>query len=284
MTWRCAWCDEPHDSNDPPCDSCGYNSFNRVEGDDSDDGTVETAPTYVWACTNCGREHMRNSPPCARCGNHTLEKTRQTFEDVDTDLEVPSWLEVAKPYSPVIVVLVLVVALFATGTVPLSALPGVGTDLPGEDTEAEGIDLEETALVVHEELNDEREAAGEAETDVEDEEIGDEALVYDEGLEEFATAENQRLVIDAYTDDDGGERADPTEFDLTCEQEPRGYQIIVGSSIEEYETESELAGDIADELLETMEAQGIDHAEFESEGIDVHVGPDESVLVLYTAC
>ncbi|GAB7017549.1 hypothetical protein [Halostagnicola bangensis] len=282
MTWRCAWCDEPHESNDPPCDSCGYNSFNRGEDAEADDGTVDTAPTYVWTCTNCGREHMRNSPPCARCGNHTLEKTRQTFEDVDNDLEVPGWLEVAKPYSPVIVVIALVVALFATGIVPLSVLPGVGTDLPGEDTEAEGIDLEETALLVHERLTAEQEATGEAETDGGGE--LDEPLAYDDGLEEFATAENQRLVVDAYTDDDGGERANPAEFDLTCEQEPRGYQLLADSSIEEYETESELADDVADELLERMETQDIERPEFDAEGIDIHVGPDGSILVLYTAC
>ncbi|AHF99408.1 hypothetical protein HALLA_11575 [Halostagnicola larsenii XH-48] len=282
MTWRCAWCGKPHDSDDPPCERCGYNSFNRADdaGGDADQGG--TSPTYVWACTNCGREHTRNSPPCARCGNHTLEKTEQTFDEADSDLEVASWLEVAKPYSPFIAVFVLIVALFATGIVPASVLPGIGTDVPGEATEANGIDLDETALLVHDRLTDERQAATETETS-DGTGVGA-PLEYDEGLEEFATAENQRLVVSAYTDDDGGDRTDPSAFDLPCESAPQGIQVLAQDSIDAYDTEAALADDLATNLLESLDSQEVGQGDHDAEGIDIHVGPDGSILVVYVVC
>lgn len=282
MTWRCAWCGKPHDSDDPPCERCGYNSFERADGADGAAGHGNASPTYVWACTNCGREHMRNSPPCARCGNHTLEKTEQTFDDIDRDLEGTSWLEVAKPYSPFIAVFVLVVALFATGIVPASVLPGVGTDVPGKATEANGIDLEETALLTHDRLTDEREAATETETD-DGTEVGP-PLEYDEGLEAFATAENQRLVVSTYTDDDGGDRTDPSNFDLSCAGNPQGVQLLAQNSIDAYDTEASLAADLTDDLLESLDSQDIRQGDHDAEGIDIHVGPDGAVFVVYVVC
>ncbi|SFS56938.1 hypothetical protein [Halostagnicola kamekurae] len=282
MTWRCAWCGKPHESDDPPCERCGYNSFNRADDAGDEAGRGDASPTYVWACTNCGREHVRNSPPCARCGNHTLERTEQTFDESDRDLEGASWLEVAKPYSPVIAVFVIVVALFATGIVPLSVIPGIGTDVPGEATEANGIDLEETALLVHDRLADERAAAGETETA--DGTGGGAGLEYDQGLEAFATAENQRLVVGAYTDDDGGDRTDPSEFDLSCESGPRGVQILAQDSIDAYDTEAALADDLAENLLEAFDSRGIERDDHDAEGIDVHVGPDGAILAVYVGC
>lgn len=282
MTWRCAWCGKPHESDDPPCERCGYNSFNRADDAGSEADQNGASATYVWACTNCGREHMRNSPPCARCGNHTLEKTEQTFDEADRDLEVASWLEVAKPYSPFIAVFVLIVALFATGIVPASVLPGIGTDVPGEATEADGIDLDETALLVHDRLTDEREAATETETG-DGSETGA-GLEYDEGLEEFATAENQRLVVSAYTDDDGGDQPDPSTFDLPCESGPRGVQILARDSIDAYDTEAALADDLATNILGSIDSQEVGQGDHDAEGIDVHVGSDGAILVVYVAC
>ncbi|KDE58702.1 hypothetical protein EL22_03040 [Halostagnicola sp. A56] len=282
MTWRCAWCGKPHESDDPPCERCGYNSFNRADDAAGEGGHGDTSPTYVWACTNCGREHVRNSPPCARCGNHTLERTEQTFNESDPDLAGASWLEVAKPYSPFIAVFVIVVALFATGIVPPSVIPGIGTDIPGEATEANGIDLEETALLVHDRLADERAAAAETETGSGTD--GGASLEYDEGLEAFATAENQRLVVSAYTDDDGGDRTDLSAFDLPCESEPQGIQILAQDSIDAYDTEAALADDLAERLLEALDSQGIEQGDHDADGIDVHVGPDGAILAVYVAC
>lgn len=261
MSWRCAWCGKPHESNDPPCDSCGYNSFQRVD-DEPESDTVDTGTTYVWECPNCGRTHVRNSPPCSRCGNPTLEKVEQRYEGTET-ISAPSWLEVAKPYAPIIVGLVVVVGLFATGIVPLSVLPGVGVDVPGEDSQAEGIDLEETAMLAFERIDADRTDAGE--------------LRYDSELEALATDRNQELVVQRYTDDEA-ELVDPSAYDLPCAQ-PQGVPVVLDGAITEYDDEDALATAIAEEGDQLEQFSGNEYV-----GIDVHVGPDGSVMVLYVLC
>ncbi|WP_255170792.1 zinc-ribbon domain-containing protein [Natrononativus amylolyticus] len=273
MTWRCTQCGRTHEGNDPPCETCGNERFERLA--DGEAGTVDTAPAYIWVCPNCGRQHVKNSPPCSRCGNPDLEKREQRYEDLDTDLEVPGWLEVARPYSPVILVLVVVVGLFATGLVPLSVLPGVGTptppDAPGEGTEASGIDLEATELAVHDRLEAERTTA----------EVS--ARSYDDGLAAFAEYRNRQLVI---AHDEGTEPADRPplgEFDPACSDGAAGVDVRTDAGvIEEYEDEDALAAFLADELLE--EHRSLLTGEGQTEGLDVHVGEDGSVFVYYVAC
>ncbi|WP_049889048.1 hypothetical protein [Natronolimnohabitans innermongolicus] len=279
MKWRCTWCGKPHAENDPPCDNCGHNKFEKAvvrEGEDererertasgTDSGTVDTGTTYVWRCQNCGRDHVKNNPPCARCGNHTLEKTEQTYDDVDRDLDVPGWLEVAKPYAPVILVVAVVVALFATGIVPLSVLPGVGQpsppDAPGEGSEVAGIDLEATEEEVHELLDADR---------------GERS--YDGGLAAFAEYHNRAYVAQEYGDG-SPDGADLSDFDHDCSGRVAGGQLPVVVSIDEYDSQSALAEAIADALTANQE---VTDDEFSSEGLDIHV-VDESVYVFYVAC
>ncbi|SEQ25271.1 hypothetical protein [Natrinema salaciae] len=287
MKWRCTRCGKPHAANDPPCDECGHNAFEKAivradetdveSGGDSDgepipSGTVETGPEYIWACTNCGREHVRNTPPCSRCGNPDLEKVEQTYEGLESDLETPSWFEVAKPYLPIFAGIAVVIALFATGIVSLSVLPGLGPpeppDAPGDGSEAAGIDLEATEGEIHDRLEAEREPS--------------ESRTYDDGLAAYAEYENRMRVAVEF-----GERepdgADPDEFDHGC-----GDASVVGApatltdaSIGEYANESALADAVVNKL-DSLYGDEM-RTGYDAEGVDVHVANGD-VFVSYAAC
>jgi len=276
VKWRCTWCGKPHEEDDPPCDNCGHNAFERAvvrEDERAANGTVDTGTTYVWSCPNCGRDHVKNNPPCSRCGNPDLEKTEQNYDGIERDLETPGWFEVAKPYAPLFAVVGVVVLLFATGIVSLSVLPGIGApsppDAPGEATEASGLDLETTERAVYDNLEADRE----------------ESRTYDDGLAAYAEYQNRQQVIREYTDDNPGDTPHPSEFDPDCgETTPAlGPLTIDNVSIDDYADERAFAADIADELRSSPFGDDV-QAGHDTEGIDVHVGPDDRVYVMYGVC
>lgn len=277
MKWRCTWCGEPHDENDPPCRECGHNSFEKavVRQDETESPrteTVDTGTTYVWRCQDCGRDHVKNNPPCSRCNGHDLRKVEQRYDGVDRDLDVPGWLEVAKPYLPVFAIIGLVAVLFATGILSPSLLPGIGSpsppDAPGEGTAAAGIDLEETELAVHERLEDER---------------TDGSTGYDDDLAAFAEYQNRAFVASEYDDADP-DPAQPDEFGVDCEAEFLFVPFALSeSSIDDYDDEVALADDVAAALAGTDDGDDV-LAGPPSEGLDVHVGPDGTIHVVYAAC
>ncbi|RQG97615.1 hypothetical protein [Natrarchaeobius oligotrophus] len=278
MKWRCTWCGKPHAENDPPCDECGHNAFEEaIVRADEDRGprTVDTGTTYVWRCTECGRDHVRNNPPCSRCHNHDLEKVEQTYADVDSELETPSWLEVAKPYAPVFAVVGVVAMLFATGILSPTILPGIGApsppDAPGEGSQAAGIDLDATAEGVHERLEAERDGGG------------GEPRALDGGLVAYAEYQNRAFLAVEY-EDARPNSAGPGDFGADCVGEPVGGQLpLAGASIEEYDDEEALADAIADRLLASSIESDV-RTGHDGEGIDVHVGPEGDVYVFYVAC
>ena len=286
MKWRCTWCGKPHAENDPPCDNCGHNTFEKAvvradetregqgaaAGDDTDgepipSGTVDTGPDYVWACTNCGREHVRNSPPCSRCGNPDLEKVEQTYEGLERDLETSSWLAVAKPYLPILAVVGIVIALFATGIIPPSVLPGIGApsppDAPGEGSEAAGIDLEATERAVHDRLEADRNQS--------------ESRTYDAGLADYAEYMNRAFVVIEY-EESRPEPVQASDFGTNCQREPYAGRLPGTLSIADYDDEAALADDVATALSEET-----GDSDFDREGLDLHV-VDGSVYVFYAAC
>ncbi|WP_436343598.1 hypothetical protein [Natronorubrum sp. FCH18a] len=270
MKWRCTWCGKPHESNDPPCDSCGHNEFEEAVVRQEEFETVDTGTQYMWVCANCGRQHMKNNPPCSRCGGHDLEKTEDAFSDVDRDLEVPSWLEVAKPYAPIIVGFALIVALFATGIVSPSIIPGIGTpsppDAPGEGSEAAGIDLEAAEDEVHERLEAERNA--------------DESRSYDDGLAAYAEYTNRANVAMEY-DDASPDSVDGSDFGVECRNELVGANLPIPGSIDDYDDEGALAEAVAEAVVTS---ERLTDPELESEGLDLHVGPDGALYGVYLTC
>ncbi|MFC4245709.1 hypothetical protein ACFOZ7_01610 [Natribaculum luteum] len=277
MKWRCTWCGKPHETNDPPCDNCGHGSFERAVVREPDLETVDTGPAYVWTCTDCGRDHVKNSPPCSRCGNPTLEKREQDYADVERDLETPSWLEVAKPYAPIIAVLAVVIGLFATGVVPLSMLPGIGTptppDAPGDGEVAAGLDLETVETEIYDRLEDERQTE-DAPT-----------RAYDEGLAAFAEYRNRQIVVAHVEDREPDDLPELSDFGTSCSGDVAiGSSQVVADAPAAYENESELAAAVASGLLENRAYRAEALADRDAEAVDVHVGPDDEVFVTYVAC
>lgn len=274
MKWRCTWCGKPHESNDPPCDSCGHGQFEEAIVREREFETVDTGTQYLWVCANCGRQHVKNNPPCSRCGSYGLEKTEQTDDEFADELDVPSWLEVARPYAPLVLVGVAIVALFATGVLPLSLLlpedgPPAPPDAPGDGSVAAGIDLEEVEREVHERLDAERRNRDAAER------------TYDDGVAGIAEYANRQNVVEYY---EGTRPDDPdwNAFEPSCS----GRSIVPGSlepfgDVEEYDDEATLADDVANRLVSEHERLVVD--DHESEGLDVHV-VDGRIFVLYAAC
>lgn len=273
MEWRCTWCGKPHAEDDPPCDDCGHNAFEKAvvrEGDagsaDASSGTIDTGTSYVWTCSECGRDHVKHNPPCSRCGSPALEKTEQTYDDVERDLETPGWLATAKPYTPILAVVIVVGALFATGIVSPSVVPGIGAPAPpdasGDGTEAAGIDLEETEELIHDRLEADRVKS----------------RTYDDGLAAYAEYHNRAHVAIKY-DDARVEQVSLSDFDIECRgalDEGR----LPSLSLENYDDEDELA----DGIVETVRlSDSATETRFEAEGIDLHVIGD-SVYVYYAAC
>ncbi|APW99031.1 hypothetical protein CHINAEXTREME_15175 [Halobiforma lacisalsi AJ5] len=273
MKWRCTWCGKPHEENDPPCDNCGHNKFERAivrEGDPDDrqsTETVDTGTTYVWECPNCGREHVRNNPPCSRCGNPELEKTEQTYDDVERELDTPGWFEVARPYLPVFAVVGVVVLLFVTGIVPPEILPGIGAPEPpeasGNGSVAGGLDLEATEGEIHERLEADRQGS----------------RSYDESLAAFAEYQNRGFVAMEY-DDAQPEPVSPDEFGVECAVDLSGDRIAL-SGPDEYENEGELADTVAEQLLAASDVSTADGPA--AEGVDVHA-VEGTIYVTYVAC
>lgn len=274
MKWRCAWCGKQHESNDPPCTTCGHGTFEEAAVPAEPHETVDTGTQYTWNCTNCGRQHVKNNPPCARCGGHDLERAEMTYEDVDADLAAPGWLEVARPYAPVIAVLVLAGILFGTGIVSPSILPGIGPptppDAPGASDEAAGFDLEELETDAHERLEAEREAAGTG------------TRPPDAGLAGIAEYRNRQDVVTV----SGGQRPpdpDPAEFDLSCTAEVRVERVgPLPESIESYRSASALA-DAVSRAIVSESGERATAPSLSGEGIDVHVY-ESAVYVQYATC
>ncbi|AFZ71321.1 zinc-ribbon domain-containing protein [Natronobacterium gregoryi] len=274
MKWRCTWCGKPHEDNDPPCDNCGHNKFEEAivrEGEETGDSrTVDTGTTYVWKCPNCGREHVKNNPPCSRCGNPDLEKTEQTYDDVERELDTPGWLEVAKPYLPVFAVLGVVFLLFATGIVPASVIPGVGTpsppDAPGDGSQAAEIDLEETESEIHERLEAAR----------------DESRSYDAGLASVAEYQNRASVASEYADAEPGD-VSLGDFGVDCTTNPVALTVTVPNANDAFTDEADLGDVVATQLLESRIDDEITDGPATAEGLDLHY-VDGTVYVFYATC
>ena len=281
MEWRCEWCEKPHAEDDPPCRSCGHGTFERAVVPEPE--PVDTGPTYVWACTECDREHVKNSPPCSRCGNPHLAKTEQTFEDVERDLDTPSWVAVAKPYSPIIVGIVLVFALFGTGVVSPSILPGIGgddvemPDAPGDDEIANGLDLGTVETAVFEGLEAERRSVDAPSRERHDD------------VDDAAEFSNKVMVLERH----GGEYEPPDEgsLGLPCSGDSLEFrELLLRSdlSVDDFENESALADAVVDQAVpdapDSVDDELTVSSEYEYDCIDVHVEPDGAVSVGYAAC
>ncbi|MFB6309070.1 MAG: hypothetical protein ABEH35_07050 [Haloarculaceae archaeon] len=269
MEWRCAWCGKPHEEDDPPCDNCGHNKFERAIQQ-----VTEADPTEpVWVCPECGRQHQKNSPPCSRCGHVTLEQRQPDYSDLE-EIGGTTYRDVLEPrYVAGFLVAGLLGIVLILGVAGVIDLPGAAgpqmPDAPSADTGNLSLAAVERAYV--EDLNDRRTGQGA------------DALARDDGLDEVATYYNRRLVESEY-----GDARPPTaeelneNFDVRCDGEVvfLPYQRTPESPVTSYD-----AAGLADVLgpergdIEALTADARSRI-----GVDVHVAPDERVYVTVVAC
>lgn len=271
MTWRCAWCGREYDSDDPPCETCGHETFEPVSAESS--STFESG-SLVWVCTDCGREHVKHSPPCSRCGGHSLE-TRESGATAFDDVSSPGYLAVGKPYLAGIVVVLGLVALVVTGVVPF---PGIGgppapPEAPGDADRYGGLDLRTVEGELHDRFETERETAG-----------GTERELGGDGTGAYIEYRTRHRVAETYDPAYDGSMPEAGAFDLQCGSQPRLGVATSSTDAGAFDDESAFADALADELLTAESFRGAVLTDAESEGITVHVGPDGTVYVGYMAC
>ncbi|QLH83096.1 hypothetical protein [Halosimplex pelagicum] len=271
--WRCAWCDKPHDRNDPPCDNCGHHKFEKaVVPVAPEDPDHEREP--VWVCPECGRVHQKNSPPCSRCGNPSLERRVPDESDYDEELGGTSYLDLLNARYAVGLAFALV-----AGTVLVLALLGVVTlpgmdSVPGSAGEYRGVDLGETETAFVAELNDRRGEAGLGEYE-RNGNVDDAARLYNQGwVSEVAGTGSEP----------SGERLGRA-LDGTCGERVERITPL-SRSFDEGDPALGSPDALAAALVDGYAAESGEFAEPEDGlvGVDVHAGPDGSVYATVFVC
>ncbi|WP_123533499.1 hypothetical protein [Halosimplex salinum] len=273
--WRCAWCDKPHDRNDPPCDNCGHHKFEKaVVPVAPDDPDHQREP--VWVCPECGRVHQKNSPPCSRCGNASLERRVPDDADYAEELSGTSYVDLLSArYAAGLAVALVAGAVLVLGLLGVVTLPGMGSDVPGSAESVAGVDLAETETAFVADLNERRSVAG-FEAYERHESLDDATRLYNEG--------RLRAVYDGGTR--YGEQSVLDELDGAC-----GEEI---TALRAYSLTAEDAGDGVFDSPEALATALVDDYErfdqtfYETPrgrvGVDVHAGPDDRVFVSVLVC
>ncbi|MEY7849894.1 hypothetical protein AB7C87_11935 [Natrarchaeobius sp. A-rgal3] len=206
-----------------------------------------------------------------------LERREQRFDDEDVVVPSASYLSAAKQYAPLILLFTVVIGITTTGVVTLGMLPGHGPpappDAPGESETAAGLEFEDVEHQVHDHLEAEREQR----------DVGSRS--YDTELASLATHLNRNEVRSAHGDEPTGEIR-PEEFGLSCSRTITVFPLVLAGDvgIDAYEDESELAETIETTLRLDRALERELFATHSEEALDVHVGPEGSVYVLYATC
>ncbi|WP_459192170.1 hypothetical protein [Halosimplex sp. J119] len=272
--WRCAWCDKPHDRNDPPCDNCGHHKFEKaVVPVAPDDPDHEREP--VWVCPECGRVHQKNSPPCSRCGNAQLERTIPDESDYAEELGGTSYVDLLSArYVAGLAVALVAGTVLVLGLLGVITLPGMGDDVPGSADSFAGVDLSDTEAAFVDELNDRRANASLR------------AYERNENLDDAARLANQQRVrAVAGEGTDASDERVREELDGACDGEV-GARIQFWRSYEEGAPALDSPDALAASLVDGYERVAEDFYETANGlvGVDVHAGPDDRVYVAVVAC
>lgn len=279
--WRCAWCEKPHERNDPPCDNCGHHKFERavvpVAPDMGDDYQREP----VWVCPECGRQHQKNSPPCSRCGHHRLEKHVPGDEDFAGELGGTSYVDLLEPrYVAGFAVALVALAALVLAALGVITLPGMDSgvptveDVPGSADSANGLSLADVETATVAALNDRRDAADA------------DRLERNDRLDAVATYGTQSRVKAAY-----GEATTPSQEDLAglvgraCNG--NAVRVVTVSQVYDASGDEWASADALGEALATAfatEANGFFDGATDRTGLDVHVGPDGRLFLTVLVC
>lgn len=262
MAWECDDCGAR--STAPPCDECG-----------SDAGEYTG---FVWVCADCGRQSAKNNPPCPRCGGMDLEKRRPDYSDLDRETSAPGYAQLSKPLLPLLAVVVVVLALFVTGVVPLPAdldlaLHGPRVvDAPGAADTAGGLNLSVVESDVLDRVDGYRA------------DNGQEPLARDDTLDAMATFDAQRRVAADY--DGGSVRGSLTDFSPGC----RVVVVRFGSTgdspttLDDFGNESAAADALFDVLVSGPDGTAAIEDATDAQAVDVHVAPDGRIYAAYAVC
>ncbi|MFD1644825.1 hypothetical protein [Haloarchaeobius litoreus] len=262
MAWECDDCGTR--STSPPCDECG--------------SEVGEYTGFVWVCPDCGRQSAKNNPPCPRCGGMDLEQRRPDYSDIDDEISVPGYAQLAKPLVPLFLVVAIVVALFATGVVPLPedldvALNGPRVvDAPGSADQADGVNLSDVESGILDRVDEYR-----AERDAD-------ALSRDGTLDSMATFAAQREVAGDY---DGGRVVGGLrDFSPACQPAIflLGSTDGGGATIDDFENESAAAQALFEVLVADLEGSATLTDATAANAVDVHVAPDGRIYAAYAVC
>jgi len=269
--WICAWCEKPHDRNDPPCDNCGHHKFEKAVVPVAPESTDHDREP-VWVCPECGRQHQKNSPPCSRCGHASLERRIPDDDEFAEELSGTSYFDVLEPmYLVAIVFAVVAGGALLLGLLGVITLPGMGGDslavsnVPGNATTADGLSLaeiEEQYVVV---LNEQR--------------TQDAQLARTERLDDAARFYNQRQVKRLYGD---GSLPSNERLREAIGGACSGTSYLQGPFSAFRETGlSEFDGEraVAERLV-----RDVDDADASRIGVDVHALPDGGVSVTVLYC
>lgn len=266
MKWRCTWCGREYEEHDPPCDTCGRETFERV---DEDSGSAFEGESFMWVCENCGREHVKNAQICTSCSHPSLTKQPVGGEDLDEELRTPGYLAVGWPYLLGAVAIIVVVALVLAGVIQI---PGVGPpappDAPGNGTEAAGLDLRTVETEIRGEFAAERGSERDR----------------DDGLDALATYLVRHDVASRYDDSYDREFPGAGAFDPNCRTDLGGDVEDLDIDPASYDDEAALADAIAAALLERSSFRALVTGDAPSEAVAIHVTPDDTVTVAYAAC
>lgn len=275
MEWRCTWCGKPHEENDPPCDNCGHNKFERA---------VEQVPPAetdgpsdpVWVCTECGRQHTKNSPPCKRCGNVELEQRQPDWDDLD-ELGETTYRDVLEPryvagYAIAAVLgITLLLAYAGVVTLPGMGRPPIPDDVAGEGEQVGDLSLSAVETAYVDALNDRREGAG----------VG--AVTNDSDLTWYAAYVNKRTVQNATGAGPALSREEFRRVTEYCDRQPLvgRYTVFSTGSTENFDTEASLATT----LLESWDGRSDALTDGQTRvGVDVHVAPNDRIFVTVAVC
>lgn len=279
MEWRCAWCGKPHDSDDPPCDNCGHNTFEKAVERVAANSQAQGA---VWVCPDCGRQHQKHSPPCSRCGNLELEQRDVSELDDPLDDIGTRWRDVVEPKYVVgyvaVGALLIVLVLGFLGIIPL---PGFGEpaipDAPGQADTARTISLDAVERETVIALNERRQGASVV------------ALGTGDTLGAMAAYYNKAVVAARYGDGDGPDSDALNRFEPDCETRPVLLQdASVAENGDALFAQASGPDAVAAALVSTLEGNprfdDLLDADQDAVGVDVHIAPDGRVFVTVVAC
>ncbi|PSQ00330.1 hypothetical protein BRC92_12335 [Halobacteriales archaeon QS_4_69_31] len=278
--WRCAWCEKPHDRNDPPCDNCGHHKFERAVVPVAPDVGEDYQREPVWVCPECGRQHQKNSPPCSRCGHPNLEKHVPEEVDFADELGGTSYVDLLEPgyvagFAVALVALgVLVLAVLGVVTLPGMGGPDLTVEgVPGSADTVDGVDLAAVEAAYLDRINDRREAAGR------------DPLARNDRLDEVSRFATQRRAKSVYGD---GQQASGDRLANAAGDACDGEDFVLRLFRVDVDPDGEVASAdaVADTLVDGALAGestpvGADGART---GLDAHAGPDGRVFLSQLVC